>query len=90
MRSLHVGFLLLLTFLMYPALKSGKLTAIVWYDWLLAAIGFALSFYHWIFESDLIQRSGDPTTADLVVGTVMVASINERGASYWMPLKNKV
>ncbi|QDL39280.1 TRAP transporter permease [Rhodoferax sediminis] len=77
MRSLHVGFLLLLTFLMYPALKSGKLTSIVWYDWLLAAAGFALSFYHWIFEADLIQRSGDPTTADLVVGTIMVVLVFE-------------
>ena len=77
MRSLHVGFLLLLTFLMYPALKSGKLTSIVWYDWLLAALGFALSFYHWIFEADLIQRSGDPTTADLVVGTIMVVLVFE-------------
>ncbi len=77
MRSLHVGFLLLLTFLMYPALKSGKLTSIVWYDWLLATVGFVLSFYHWIFESDLIQRSGDPTTTDLVVGTIMVVLVFE-------------
>ncbi|MEO6974098.1 MAG: TRAP transporter permease [Rhodoferax sp.] len=77
MRSLHVGFLLLLTFLMYPALKSGKLTSIVWYDWLLGAVGFALSFYHWIFESELIQRSGDPTTADLLVGTIMVVLVFE-------------
>ncbi|HTN64750.1 MAG TPA: TRAP transporter permease [Burkholderiaceae bacterium] len=76
-RSLHVGFLLLLTFLLYPALKSGKLTSIVWYDWLLAALGFGLSFYHWIFESDLIVRSGDPSTADLAVGAVMVVLVFE-------------
>ena len=71
-RSLHVGFLLLLTFLLYPAFKRGDLKRIVWYDWLLAAVGFALAFYHWIFEADLIQRSGDPTTGDLVVGSIMV------------------
>ncbi len=76
-RSVHVGFLLLLTFLLYPALKSGKLTAIVWYDWLLATLAFGLSFYHWIFEADLIQRSGDPNTADLVVGAVMIVLVFE-------------
>jgi TRAP transporter 4TM/12TM fusion protein len=76
-RSVHVGFLLLLTFLMYPALKSGKLTSIVWYDWLLAATGFGLSFYHWIFEADLIQRSGDPTTLDLAVGAIMIVLVFE-------------
>ena len=37
-----------------------------------AAVGFVLALYHWIFEADLIQRSGDPTTADLVVGTLLV------------------
>ncbi len=77
MRSLHVGFLLALTFLIYPAFKGGKLTAIAWYDWLLAAIGFALSFYHWIFEADLIQRSGEPTMADLAVGAIMIVLVFE-------------
>ncbi|MDB5763109.1 MAG: transporter permease [Herminiimonas sp.] len=77
-RSLHVGFLLMITFLLYPAVKhGGKLDSIPWYDWLLAAGGFALGTYHWIFEADLIQRAGDPTTADLVVGTIMVVMVFE-------------
>jgi TRAP transporter 4TM/12TM fusion protein len=76
-RSLHVGFLLAMTFLLYPAVKSGKLSSIVWYDWLLAVTGFGLATYQWIFESDLIQRAGDPTTADLVVGTIMVLMVFE-------------
>jgi len=76
-RSVHVGFLLMLTFLLYPFLKSGKLDSIAWYDWILAAAAFGLSFYHWIFEADLIQRSGDPNTADLVVGAVMVVLVFE-------------
>jgi TRAP transporter 4TM/12TM fusion protein len=76
-RSLHVGFLLALTFLLYPASKTGRLDRIVWYDWLLAALGFALGTYHLIFEADLIQRAGDPSLADLVVGTVMVVMLFE-------------
>ena len=77
MRSLHVSFLVLLTFLLYPMFQRGKLTRIPWYDWILAAAGFALGFYQWVFEGELIQRAGDPTTADLIVGTVMVLLVFE-------------
>jgi TRAP transporter 4TM/12TM fusion protein len=76
-RSLHVGFLLMLTFLLYPAAKSGSLSSIPWYDWLLSGLGFALSFYHWIFEADLIQRAGDPSMTDVVVGCVVVVLVFE-------------
>src|SRR3990167_2639367 len=65
-RSLHVGFLLMLTFVLYPALKHGRLDRVAWYDWLLSAGGFALSLYHWVFEGDLIQRAGEPTMADQI------------------------
>ncbi|WP_292933496.1 TRAP transporter permease [Noviherbaspirillum sp.] len=76
-RSLHVGFLLPLIFLLYPAFKGSKLSQVPWYDWLFAITGFALSFYHWIFEADLIVRAGDPSTADMVVGTIMVVMVFE-------------
>ncbi|HEY4956917.1 MAG TPA: hypothetical protein VII31_03815, partial [Caldimonas sp.] len=63
MRSLHVGFLLLLAFVLYPVIKRGKqMTQVPLLDWLLAFLGFALAFYQWLFESALIQRAGDPTT----------------------------
>ncbi len=38
---------------------------------LIAVLAFALAFYHSVFEAALIQRSGDPSTADLVVGTAV-------------------
>ncbi len=77
-RSLHVGFLLALTFLIYPAWKrAGKLSHIAVADWLLAAGAFVLGTYHWVFEAELIQRSGDPSTADLVVGTLLVVLVFE-------------
>ncbi len=72
-RSLHVGFLLLLAFLIHPISAKADRHRIVWYDALLASLAFALAFYHWVFEAELIQRSGDPSTADLVVGTLMIA-----------------
>jgi TRAP transporter 4TM/12TM fusion protein len=76
-RSLHVGFLLLLTFLLYPATKKGDLKRIAWWDALVAVVAFALGFYHWIFEADLIQRAGSPTAADLAVGIAVIVLVFE-------------
>ncbi|HEX4782337.1 MAG TPA: TRAP transporter permease [Usitatibacter sp.] len=76
-RSLHVGFLLAIAYMLYPAAKSARRDRIPWFDVLLAIAGFALAFYHWIFEAELIQRSGEPTTTDLVVGTVVVVMVFE-------------
>lgn len=69
-RALHVSFLVFLIFMLYPATKRGrKEQSIPWYDLLLSFFGFALGFYHLVFEADLIERSGDPTTMDLFVAT---------------------
>src|SRR3954462_7292877 len=77
-RSVHVGFLFAMAFLLHPALhRKSQLTKLPWYDALLAVVGFGLGFYHWIFEADLIQRSGDPTTMDLAVGTLVVVMLFE-------------
>jgi TRAP transporter 4TM/12TM fusion protein len=77
LRSFHVGFLLLLTFLLFGWKQGQVRRNIPWYDWLIGLGAFALSFYHWVFESELIQRSGDPSMADLVVGVVTVALVFE-------------
>lgn len=76
-RSLHVGFLLLLTFLLFSFKHGSERRAIPWYDWLLGLIAFALSFYHWVFEAALIQRAGDPILIDLVVGALMLVLLFE-------------
>ncbi len=77
-RALHVGFLLLIAFLLYPVTQGAKpQTRIPWYDWILALSGFGLAFYQWIYEGDLIQRSGDPTMTDLFVGAIVVLLVFE-------------
>ncbi len=78
MRSLHVGFLLLMMFWVVPAWKhQGWMQRIPVLDWALGALAFALGLYHWAFEAELIQRSGDPSTLDLLVGTATVALLFE-------------
>jgi len=76
-RSLHVGFLLGIAFMLYPAWKGANRSRVPWYDWILAIAGFGLAFYQWIYEGDLIQRAGEPTTADLVVGTIILVLVFE-------------
>jgi TRAP transporter 4TM/12TM fusion protein len=76
-RSIHVGFVLALAFLIHPVSRSADRHRIAPYDYALAAVAFALALYHLVFEVELIQRSGDPSTADLVVGTIFVVLLFE-------------
>ncbi|MBL8488839.1 MAG: TRAP transporter permease, partial [Rhodocyclaceae bacterium] len=65
-------------FILFPAFRHvGKLSRVSAGDWVLAVGAFALGTYHWVFEADLIQRSGDPSTADLMVGTALVVLVFE-------------
>jgi TRAP transporter 4TM/12TM fusion protein len=70
-RAVHVGFLLLLTFLMHPPLRIKGL------GWLVGLAAFGAGLYHWIYEADLIQRAGEMTTADMVVGTLTIVLVFE-------------
>lgn len=75
-RSIHVGFLLLLLFAIGARRKSDKPVQAA-LDWAVGLLVFALAFYQWIFETELIQRAGDPNTMDLVVGTLVVVLVFE-------------
>jgi TRAP transporter 4TM/12TM fusion protein len=77
LRSVHVGFLLLLTFVLFRYRHGKAGDRVPWYDWAIGLLGFALAFYHWVFEADLILRAGDPTLTDLLVGTIVVALVVE-------------
>lgn len=75
LRAVHVGFLLLVVFLSFPAAGQGR----PWQPlaWLLGLAGMATAAYQWVFEVDLIQRSGDLTTADFAIGMVLAALVFE-------------
>ncbi|MBI3575190.1 MAG: TRAP transporter fused permease subunit, partial [Gammaproteobacteria bacterium] len=77
LRSVHVGFLVLLAFALYPLLRGAPERRVPWYDWTLASAGFVLGLYHWVFLAELIQRSGEPSTLDIAVGTVVVVLVFE-------------
>jgi TRAP transporter 4TM/12TM fusion protein len=70
-RTVHVGFLLLLIFSLKP--PAGR----AWIGWLIGAVGFGAGLYHWFYEGDLVQRAGDMTRSDMVVGIVSVTLVFE-------------
>jgi TRAP transporter 4TM/12TM fusion protein len=76
MRSLHVGFLMLLAFALFPTFQRGGRRD-AWVGWALGIIGFALGFYQWIFEEELILRSGDLTREDMIVGVAVLVLVFE-------------
>ncbi|MBD8202022.1 TRAP transporter permease [Pseudomonas viridiflava] len=75
LRAVHVGFLLWVVFLSYPA--YGKKRPLQPLAWVLSLAGIATALYQWVFEADLIQRSGDLTTSDMVIGLILIALVFE-------------
>ena len=75
LRAGHVGFLLLVVYLYFPASGNGR----PWQPlaWVLGLAGMGTAFYQWYFEADLIQRSGDLTTLDFAVGVLLIALVFE-------------
>ncbi len=79
-RAIHVGFVLLMIFALYPPFsqREGALgTAGKVLGWVLGLTGFVFSFYHWVFESDLTARAGELIGADWVIGVVTVLLVFE-------------
>jgi TRAP transporter 4TM/12TM fusion protein len=75
-RGVHVGFLILMTFGLVGNFTAKTNTGRA-LGWFVGGIGFLCGLYQWIFYADLILRDGDPTTLDLVVGTLLAVLIFE-------------
>ncbi|MCQ6255483.1 TRAP transporter permease [Pseudomonas sp. Q11] len=75
LRAVHVGFLLWVVFLSYPAYGASR----PWQPlaWVLSLAGVTTAVYQWVFEADLILRSGDLTTTDLIIGIVLIVLVFE-------------
>lgn len=73
-RAMHVGFLLLLGFALVANLLAKRpLTKALF--WALALLGFSTGLYNWVFYDEIIRRSGFLTTADIVVGSLLLVLV---------------
>jgi TRAP transporter 4TM/12TM fusion protein len=75
-RAIHVSFVLLMIYTLFPPM-GGRSAGWRTLGWLLGLAGFATGLYQWLFEADLTQRAGDLTQADWVVGVVLIALVFE-------------
>jgi len=66
-RAIHLAFALFLAFTAYPALRSSPRKYIPIQDWIFAAVGAFSAAYIFLFYAELSERSGAPTTTDLVI-----------------------
>lgn len=70
-RAVHVGFLLLVTFALHPPFRQKGL------GWMIGLAAFGAGLYHWVFEADLVQRAGEMTNFDMVVGVLTIVLVFE-------------
>ncbi|MFA6267408.1 MAG: TRAP transporter permease [Pseudolabrys sp.] len=83
-RSVHVGFLMIVVFGVTATLTDRRAAKLVY--WTIGIVGFVLGLYHWVFYNDLILRAGDPSTLDVAVGVVVVVLVFEAGRRMMGPL----
>ncbi len=83
-RSVHVGFLMVMVFGVSSLLAGNK--AVKAALWALGIIGFVLGLYHWVFYTDLILRAGEPNAVDIAVGVAAVLLVFEAGRRMMGPV----
>jgi TRAP transporter 4TM/12TM fusion protein len=85
LRATHVGFVLLLLFLLFPAAKRFR-ARIHWTDVVLSLLGVATIAYLLLDFDEFIERAVTPTRLDLFFGVVLILLVLEgvRRTSGWI------
>ncbi len=76
-RAPHLGFALVLIYLLYPFKRGARRDHIPLYDFLLAALSAAVTSYHVVFYRALIDRAGAYTPLDIAVSALGVLLVLE-------------
>ncbi len=76
-RSVHLGFVLTLVYLLYPARSKSNLSVLVWYDVILAIMGAMVCGYIVYNYDTIVLEAGPPTDLDLIFGIMTIALVLE-------------
>jgi TRAP transporter 4TM/12TM fusion protein len=76
LRAIHVGFVLVLTFMIFPVARRFR-HRVMWWDWLLALGGLATAAYLIAGGDEFFDRSIVPNDWDIVFGIGLVVLILE-------------
>jgi TRAP transporter 4TM/12TM fusion protein len=76
-RPIHLAFGLGLVFLLYPGRAKGKKDKVGIINIILSILGILISLY-WVYDYEgLVQRTGNYTTVDLVIGGIAIVLVLE-------------
>ncbi len=75
-RVAHLGFVLTLTYLLYPPTTKGR-DKFSWFDLLLAIAGAGVAAYYLTNYQHLMMRAGDYTSMDMFVGAIAILLVLE-------------
>ncbi|MBQ7608095.1 MAG: TRAP transporter permease [Desulfovibrionaceae bacterium] len=76
-RAVHLGFVLVLVFLLYPARSTAAKNKLAWYDLLLASAGALVCGYIvWNYET-IVLDAGPATNLDFIFGLLSIVLVLE-------------
>ncbi|SDI47621.1 TRAP transporter permease [Natribacillus halophilus] len=78
-RALHVSFILILVFILFPPTKKARRDRLPFYDIGLALLSIPSTIYLFVNYEDIVTRGGLPITEDIIMGTLLVILVFEAG-----------
>ncbi|SHK00156.1 TRAP transporter, 4TM/12TM fusion protein [Caminicella sporogenes DSM 14501] len=75
--AIHLGFMLSLTFLMYPASKKSPKDKPSVFDWILSIAGLSVGLYIFLTYDNLVERSLIPNRLDYIFSVLAIILILE-------------
>lgn len=88
-RSFHIGFVLVLIFLLYPMKKSSPVDGPSWFDWLLAGASVLCTFYVFFNYTQIALRAGMYENYEIWLAALMTGLVFEaarRVLGYSLPV----
>jgi TRAP transporter 4TM/12TM fusion protein len=76
LRPVHVGFVLFLSFLMFPVTKRYR-HRVMWWDWLVALLSIAIVVYLIAGGDDFTDRNTRPNAWDIFFGVALILLVLE-------------
>ncbi|MCD2138030.1 TRAP transporter permease [Salinicoccus halitifaciens] len=76
-RTVHLGFALVLIFMLFPARRGGPKGKVAWYDYILVILSIIVCGYWPVYYDTIVQQLGGATEAQLVIGSIAILLVLE-------------
>ncbi|MGM8211372.1 TRAP transporter permease [Virgibacillus sp. W0430] len=76
-RTVHLGFALVLIFLLFPATKKRSKSKVAWYDMILIALSIIVCGYWPVFYETVVQQIGGIDNTQMLIGGIAILLVLE-------------